>query len=140
MGWGVAMVAEPLLRLRVGRTRSGLAANDDALHIFSFLMLLYRAIVSVVSVRERPRFWAELRGQEFHVWAGNRCQHRNGADVRWGRGVLAPAAAAVARDRRTCTRRVPGPDHALKVVMIRLDVPGAVPPMPAIARAAKGLT
>ena len=55
---GVAMVAEALLLLRIGWSRFGLAANDKALYTFSFLTLLYFAVFSIVSARERRWFWA----------------------------------------------------------------------------------
>jgi len=55
---GVAMVAETLLLLRIGWVHFGLAANNDALYTFSFLMLLYFAVFSVMSARERRWFWA----------------------------------------------------------------------------------
>jgi plasma-membrane proton-efflux P-type ATPase len=57
---GVAMVAEALLFLWIGWSRFGLATNDDALHTFSFLTLLYFAAFSVVSARERSWFWATM--------------------------------------------------------------------------------
>jgi magnesium-transporting ATPase (P-type) len=57
---GVAMVAEALLLLWIGWSRFGLATNDNALYTFSFLMLLYFAVFSVVSARERHWFWATL--------------------------------------------------------------------------------
>lgn len=57
---GVAMVAETLLLLWIGWSRFGLAVNDDALFTFSFLMLLFFAVFSVVSARERRRFWATV--------------------------------------------------------------------------------
>jgi magnesium-transporting ATPase (P-type) len=57
---GVAMVAETLLLLWFGWSRFGLATNDNALYTFSFLMLLYFAVFSVVSARERRWFWATL--------------------------------------------------------------------------------
>jgi H+-transporting ATPase len=57
---GVAMIAETLLLLRIGWSRFGLASNDDALHTFSFLTLLYFAVFSVVSARERRWFWATI--------------------------------------------------------------------------------
>ncbi|MFZ2629839.1 MAG: plasma-membrane proton-efflux P-type ATPase, partial [Rugosibacter sp.] len=44
----------------IGWTRFGLAANDNALYTFSFLTLFYMAIFSIVSARERRRFWATL--------------------------------------------------------------------------------
>jgi len=57
---GVAMVAEALLLLWLCWSRFGLATNDNALYTFSFLTLLYMAIFSIVSARERRRFWATL--------------------------------------------------------------------------------
>jgi plasma-membrane proton-efflux P-type ATPase len=57
---GVAMVAETLLFLWFGWSRFGLATNDNALYTFSFLLLLYFAAFSVVSARERHRFWATM--------------------------------------------------------------------------------
>lgn len=57
---GMAMVIETLLLLRIGWARFGLMANDHALYTFSFLTLLYFAIFSVVSARERRRFWATM--------------------------------------------------------------------------------
>jgi hypothetical protein len=55
---GVAMVAEALLLLRLAWTPFGLGAAHGPLHTFSFLLLLYLAIFSVISARERGRFWA----------------------------------------------------------------------------------
>jgi magnesium-transporting ATPase (P-type) len=57
---GVAMVAEALLLLWVGWSTFQLATNDSALYTFSFLMLLYFAVFSVVSARERRWFWATI--------------------------------------------------------------------------------
>jgi plasma-membrane proton-efflux P-type ATPase len=57
---GVAMVAETLLFLWFGWSRFGLATNDNALYTFSFLLLLYFAVFSVVSARERHWFWATM--------------------------------------------------------------------------------
>ncbi len=57
---GVAMVVETLLLLRIGWLRFGLATNDNALYTFSFLLLLYFAVFSVVSARERRAFWATM--------------------------------------------------------------------------------
>ena len=57
---GVAMVAEALLLLWIGWTRFGLATNKDALYTFSFQTLLYLAVFSVVSARERRWFWSTL--------------------------------------------------------------------------------
>jgi hypothetical protein len=55
---GVAMVAEALFLLYIGWYRFGLAANDNALYTFSFLTLLYMAVFSIVSARERRLFWS----------------------------------------------------------------------------------
>ncbi len=55
---GVAMVAETLLLLWIGWSHFGLATNNNALYTFSFLMLLYFAVFTVVSARERHWFWA----------------------------------------------------------------------------------
>jgi magnesium-transporting ATPase (P-type) len=57
---GVAMVVEALLLLFVGWSRFGLSTNDNALYTFSFLTLLYLAVFSIVSARERRRFWATM--------------------------------------------------------------------------------
>jgi H+-transporting ATPase len=57
---GVAMVAEALLLLRIGWSHFGLATNDNALYTFSFLTLLYFAVFSIVSARERRWFWATM--------------------------------------------------------------------------------
>src|SRR5579863_8539212 len=62
---GIAMVAETLLLLWVGWSHFGLAADNNALHTFSFLMLLYFAVFSVVSARERRWFWATLPSKTF---------------------------------------------------------------------------
>jgi plasma-membrane proton-efflux P-type ATPase len=62
---GVAMVAETLLLLWIGWSRFGLATNNNALYTFSFLMLLYFAVFSVVSARERSWFWATLPSKTF---------------------------------------------------------------------------
>ena len=57
---GIAMVAEALLLLWIGWSRFGLATNDQALYTFSFLTLLYFAVFSIVSARERRWFWATM--------------------------------------------------------------------------------
>ena len=54
---GVAMVVETLLALYVGWTRLGLSTSDPALFSFSYLLLLYFAVFSIVSARERRWFW-----------------------------------------------------------------------------------
>ncbi len=62
---GVAMVAETLLLLWIGWSRFGLATNNNALYTFSFLMLLYFAVFSVLSARERRWFWATRPSKTF---------------------------------------------------------------------------
>jgi hypothetical protein len=62
---GIAMVAETLLLLWIGWSHFGLATNNNALYTFSFLMLLYFAVFSVVSARERHWFWATLPSKTF---------------------------------------------------------------------------
>lgn len=61
---GVAMVAEALLFLNLCWSRFGLApldgVKDKPLHTFSFLILLYFAVFSVVSARERKWFWKTM--------------------------------------------------------------------------------
>ncbi len=62
---GVAMVAETLLLLWIDWSRFGLAADNDALYTFSFLTLLYFAVFSIVSARERSWFWATMPSKTF---------------------------------------------------------------------------
>jgi H+-transporting ATPase len=57
---GVAMVAEALALLWFGWRRFGLATDSSALYTFSFLLLLYFAVFSVVSARERRWFWRSM--------------------------------------------------------------------------------
>jgi plasma-membrane proton-efflux P-type ATPase len=57
---GVAMLVETLLLLRIGWSHFGLATNDNALGTFSFLLLLYFAVFSVASARERRAFWSTM--------------------------------------------------------------------------------
>ena len=57
---GVAMVAETLLLLSIGWAHFGLATNNNALYTFSFLTLLYFAVFSVASARERRAFWSTM--------------------------------------------------------------------------------
>jgi plasma-membrane proton-efflux P-type ATPase len=55
---GVVMVIEALALLAIGWRTLGLAANEDTLHTFTFQTLFYFALFSIVSIRERRRFWA----------------------------------------------------------------------------------
>jgi plasma-membrane proton-efflux P-type ATPase len=57
---GIAMVAEALLLLWIGWSHFGLATNDNGLYTFSFLTLLYMAVFSIVSARERRWFWTTM--------------------------------------------------------------------------------
>jgi plasma-membrane proton-efflux P-type ATPase len=58
---GVTMVAETLLLLYAAWSVFGLAAHDDrALYTFSFQTLLYFAVFSIVSARERRWFWTTM--------------------------------------------------------------------------------
>jgi H+-transporting ATPase len=62
---GIAMLAETLLLLWIGWTKFGLATNNDGLYTFSFLMLLYFAVFSVMSARERHWFGATMPSKTF---------------------------------------------------------------------------
>jgi H+-transporting ATPase len=62
---GVAMVAETLLMLWIGWSRFSLATNYNNLHTFSFLLLLYFGVFSVVSARERRWFWSTVPSKTF---------------------------------------------------------------------------
>jgi H+-transporting ATPase len=53
-------VIEALLLLFIGWSRFGLATNDQALYTFSFLTLIYFAVFSIVSARERRWFWSTM--------------------------------------------------------------------------------
>jgi plasma-membrane proton-efflux P-type ATPase len=62
---GVAMLAETLLLLWIAWSHFGLATDIRALYTFSFLLLLYFAVFSIVSVRERRWFWTTPPGKIF---------------------------------------------------------------------------
>jgi H+-transporting ATPase len=62
---GLAMVAETLLLLWICWLRFGLSTHNSALYTFSFLTLLYFAVFSVVSARERRWFWTTLPSKTF---------------------------------------------------------------------------
>ncbi len=57
---GVAMVLEALFFLSLSWSRFALSTNDNALYTFSFLLLLYMAVFSIVSARERRWFWKTM--------------------------------------------------------------------------------
>lgn len=60
---GLVMLAETLGFLWFGWTRFGLGADQQFLYTFSFLLLLYFAVFSVASARERRWFWATMPGK-----------------------------------------------------------------------------
>ena len=62
---GVMMVAETLLLLWFSWSRFSLGSNAAALHTFSFLLLLYFGVFSVVSARERRWFWSSFPSKTF---------------------------------------------------------------------------
>jgi magnesium-transporting ATPase (P-type) len=62
---GLAMVAETLFLLWIGWSSFGLAAHPDALDTFSFLTLLYFAVFSIISARERRWFWTTMPSKIF---------------------------------------------------------------------------
>ena len=55
---GLMMLAEAFLALWLGRSYFGLANHQTTLYTFSFLLLLYFNVFSVVSTRERRWFWS----------------------------------------------------------------------------------
>ncbi len=55
---GIAMVSEALIALWFAWSRFGLATDSRALYTFSFLTLLYFAVFSIISARERRWFGA----------------------------------------------------------------------------------
>ena len=59
------MVAETLALLWFCWSRFNLATDSNALYTFSFLTLLYFAVFSVVSARERRWFWTTLPSRTF---------------------------------------------------------------------------
>jgi len=54
---GIAMVLESLALLGLCWTWFGLGLNEGVLHTFSFLIMLYMAVFSIISIRERKSFW-----------------------------------------------------------------------------------
>jgi H+-transporting ATPase len=51
--------------LWIGWSNFGLATDSNALHTFSFLLLLYFGVFSVVSARERLWFWSTMPSKTF---------------------------------------------------------------------------
>jgi magnesium-transporting ATPase (P-type) len=62
---GIMMVVEALFLLWIGWSHFGLATNANALTTFSFLLLLYLAVFSIVSARERHWFWKTMPSRTF---------------------------------------------------------------------------
>jgi plasma-membrane proton-efflux P-type ATPase len=60
---GVLMLAEALGLLAFGWHRFGLAGDDGMLAMFSFQVLLFLALFSIVSIRERRAFWSSRPGR-----------------------------------------------------------------------------
>jgi len=59
---GLIMLVEALGLLAFGWRRFGLDVNSGQLQAFSFLTLLFFALFSIVSIRERRAFWASRPG------------------------------------------------------------------------------
>ena len=123
---GIAMVAETLLLLWVGWSHFGLATDDNALYTFSFLLLLYFAVFSVVSARERSWFWTTLPSKTFllalvsDALVGTVLTFVGLPDLKplpWWQTVAVFVYAMVA-----CL----GVNDAVKVAMIKWRVPSAV--------------
>jgi magnesium-transporting ATPase (P-type) len=57
---GVLLVAEALGMLALGWHLFGLRNDDAALHTYVFELLLYLALFSIVSIRERGWFWESM--------------------------------------------------------------------------------
>ncbi|MDE2462202.1 MAG: plasma-membrane proton-efflux P-type ATPase, partial [Alphaproteobacteria bacterium] len=55
---GLLMLVEALALLAYGWHRFGLAAHGGALQTFTFQTLLFFALFSIISIRERRAFWA----------------------------------------------------------------------------------
>ena len=104
---GIAMLAEALFLLWIGWSRFGLGTNDDALHTFSFLTLLYFAVFSVVSARERLRFWAAMPSKTLVAAITARGAHGHRPDVRGPPGTSGIALVADTRHLRLCDGVLP---------------------------------
>ena len=123
---GLAMVSEALFSLWLAWSRFGLSANPDAVYTFSFLTLLFFAVFSIISARERRWFWASMPSRtlalalivETLVGTVLTLVGLPGlAPLPWGQTLTVFAFAMVA-----CL----GVNDALKVAMIRWLVPRAV--------------
>jgi plasma-membrane proton-efflux P-type ATPase len=123
---GVAMVLEALTLLWIGWSRFGLATNDARLHTFSFLTLLYFAAFSIVSARERRRFWSSIPSKT--LLAALMADALTGTVLTFvGLSDLAPlpwwqTLSVLVFAMVACL----GVNDAVKVAMIRWRVPAAV--------------
>ena len=123
---GVAMLAETLFFLWIGWSRFDLGANNDALYTFSFLLLLYFAVFSVLSARERRWFGATMPGKALALSLAAEALVGT-VMTRVGLPGLRPlpwaqTAAIFAFALVACL----GVNDVLKVVMIKWRVPAAV--------------
>jgi H+-transporting ATPase len=123
---GIAMVAEALAGLWLAWTRFGLATSDNALYTFSFLLLIYFAVFSVVSARERRMFWSTMPSKT--LMAALAADALTGTILtRVGIPTLAPLpwpeTFAILGYAAVCCLLV---NDALKVVLIRWRAPAAV--------------
>jgi len=57
MSLGIFMVVESLALLWAGIEFTGIALGSEKLHTFAFLILLFMALFSIISIRERGAFW-----------------------------------------------------------------------------------
>jgi magnesium-transporting ATPase (P-type) len=123
---GLAMLGEALALLWVGWSRLGMATDTQALNTFCFLLMLYFAVFSVVSARERRWFWstlpsktllAALAADAFLGTILTRVGLPGLMPLPWGQALLVFGSAMIC-----CL----GINDALKVAMIRWRVPAAV--------------
>lgn len=103
---GIAMVAETLLLLWIGWSHFGLATDNNALYTFSFLLLLYFAVFSVVSARAQLVL-GDAAQQDLPVGPCSRCAHGHRPYVRGSPGTQAFALVADRRGFCLCNGRVP---------------------------------
>jgi len=123
---GVAMVVETLLLLWMCWNNFGLATDLNSLHTFSFLVLLYFAVFAVVSARERHWFWATFPSKTFlsalvaNLLIGTALTFAHIPELMplpWWQELIIIVYAMLA-----CL----GVNDAVKVVMIKRLIPGAV--------------
>lgn len=122
---GLAMVTEALLFLWFCWRRFGLDRPGDALPTFSFLLLFYFSVCSLLSVRERRRFWSTMPSKMLVAALGVDTLVATGltfaglpglTPLPWGQALAIFAFTAVC-----CL----GVNDAIKVGLIRWRVPAA---------------